>query len=146
WFFLKRPLPTVRTFHGSALYESKYATSFKRRALQALVFPCEVLSSRLATVTFSGSPEIPSGYRSDGILPYGFDTTRVPVARSQHPSVLFVGTWEGRKRGRWLAEQFAYVRARMPTAELWLVSDRGEEGDQIRYIKFPSDRELRELY
>src|SRR3954449_13467586 len=38
WFCLKRPLPTVRTFYGSALLESLSATSLKRRVDQAIIF------------------------------------------------------------------------------------------------------------
>jgi glycosyltransferase involved in cell wall biosynthesis len=146
WFFIHRNLPTVRTFYGSALFESRYATSLKRRGFQAMLYPCEVFSSRLATASFGIGPEMPNLYRIDGLLSPGFDTTRLMLARSTRPSVLFVGTWEGRKRGRWLTEQFALVQNRVPEAELWLVSDRTFEGKHIRHIKYPTDEQLRSLY
>jgi glycosyltransferase involved in cell wall biosynthesis len=89
---------------------------------------------------------MPSFYRIDGLLSPGFDTTRSMLAKSAQPSVLFVGTWEGRKRGRWLTEQFALIQNRVPEAELWLVSDKAVNGRHINYIKYPTDEELRNLY
>jgi phosphatidyl-myo-inositol alpha-mannosyltransferase len=34
WFYLRRGVPTVRTFHGSALMEARHATRARRRVLQ----------------------------------------------------------------------------------------------------------------
>jgi glycosyltransferase involved in cell wall biosynthesis len=148
WFFFRRRLPTVRTFHGSSLYEARTATSLKRRLSQALVYPLELLASRLATRSYAVAPGMPKAYRLHGMLHCGVDAgLGGSAARSESPSVLFVGTWEGRKRGRLLAELFAReVRPRVPEAELWLVSDRAEPGPGVRVIGRPSDAELAELY
>jgi phosphatidyl-myo-inositol alpha-mannosyltransferase len=35
WFYLRRSIPTIRTFHGSALDEARYASGWPRRASQA---------------------------------------------------------------------------------------------------------------
>lgn len=146
WFFVRRGLPTVRTLHGSALYEARYASSYRRRAAQSAVYPAEVLASRLATLTFAVGPGMPKPYRIAGVLPLGFDNAVCEVGRSAAPSVLFVGTWEGRKRGRWLVEQFGRVRDRVPNAELWVVAERAEPAAGVRILGRPSDSELRELY
>jgi phosphatidylinositol alpha-mannosyltransferase len=146
WFFIRRHLPTVRTLHGSAAHEARYATSIRRRLVQSLVFPAEVLSSRLATLTFAVGPAMPRSYLIHGVLPHGFDDTVLALPRSPKPSVLFVGTWEGRKRGKWLAQLFARVREQVPDAELWFVSDRADPAEGVRIISHPSDAELRELY
>jgi len=54
------------------------------------------------------------------MLPYGVDTplqSNFPL--SEQPSILFVGTWEGRKRGRFLRDLFSRViRPAIPNAEL----------------------------
>jgi glycosyltransferase involved in cell wall biosynthesis len=89
---------------------------------------------------------MPKPYRVAGVLPLGFDDAVLEVGRSEAPSVLFVGTWEGRKRGRWLVEQFARVRDRVPKAELWVVADRADPVAGVRFLGRPSDAELRELY
>ncbi|HKN94507.1 MAG TPA: glycosyltransferase family 4 protein [Thermoleophilaceae bacterium] len=147
WFLLRRRLPTVRTFHGSSLYESRTATSLKRRLSQALVYPLELLASRLATRSYAVAPGMPRLYRLHGMLHCGVDSSNGSLGRSETPSVLFVGTWEGRKRGRLLAELFEReVRPRVPDAELWLVADRGEPAAGVQVIRAPSDAELAELF
>jgi glycosyltransferase involved in cell wall biosynthesis len=63
--------------------------------------------------------------------------------------VLFVGTWQGRKRGRVLAEAFVeHVVPALPDAELWMVS-RDVPDDVHRSVKAlgrVSDSELADLY
>jgi len=57
------------------------------------------------------------------VVPNGVDLERfVPGVRTEHPTVLFVGTYERRKRGRLLMEAFReQVLPRHPDAELWMV-------------------------
>jgi len=149
WFMGRRTIPTVRTFYGSALFEARTATSLRRRLAQSLVYPLEVLSSRLATVSFDIGSDLPRGYRTHGSL--GLAVTDPPPAdgikRTRHPSVLFVGTWEGRKRGAFLADRFAHeVLPRHPEATLMMVSDRCEARPGVTWIRFPSDEEMSRLY
>lgn len=61
------------------------------------------------------------------VIPCGVDTSRFRPGgrRAERPTVLFVGTMHGRKRGRWLVEVFEReVRSRLPEAELWCVCDK----------------------
>lgn len=149
WFFWRRRIPTVRTFHGSALFESRTATSHRRRTIQSLVYPLEALSSRLATLSFAGGSGLPRGYRTDGSLGYAVEQPlrKDPPRRSDHPVILFVGTWAGRKRGAFLASRFAAeVLPRHPTAELVMVSDWCPALTGVRWVRFPSDEELSHLY
>jgi glycosyltransferase involved in cell wall biosynthesis len=87
----------------------------------------EVLASAAADQTVVVSP----GTRKwlpwvRGVVPNGVDTMRFHPgvgARSPRPTVLFVGTWEGRKRGAALADAFlSDVRPRMPDAVLRMVT------------------------
>jgi glycosyltransferase involved in cell wall biosynthesis len=148
WFFLRRRLPTVRTFYGSALYEARKATRLRRRVSQYVTFALELLSSRLATSTYSLIPEEGVPYRTRGYLPCGVGAApQEAPADEETPSILFVGTWNGRKRGRLLHETFVReVRRRRPGAELVMVSDHCEPADGVRWRPSPSDEELRELY
>jgi phosphatidyl-myo-inositol alpha-mannosyltransferase len=146
WFCLRRPLPTVRTFYGSALLESLSATSFKRRADQALVFMLEQLSARLADARYGIGPDSRLLYRADGVLQLGVDPPAGDRTPSAVPSVLFVGTWEGRKRGRLLHEAFQQsVRPRFPEAELWMVSDHCEPAPGVSWHREPSDADIQRL-
>jgi glycosyltransferase involved in cell wall biosynthesis len=148
WFMLRRRRPTVRTFYGSALLEARTATSVRRQITQAMVYPLEALSSRLATLSFDIGSRLPRGYRTDGSLMLAVgDPPASGAARTAHPTILFVGTWEGRKRGAFLAERFAAeVLPRHPSARLLMVSDRCESRPGVTWIRFPSDEELSRLY
>lgn len=148
WLYLRRPLPTVRTFYGSALDEARHATTTRRRVSRIGVYAGELLASHLATRSYAIGPGMPAGYHLDGVLSLAVDAP--PPAerpRSAHPVVLFVGAWEGRKRGALLHRTFAdEIRPAVPDAELWMVSDRCDPAPGVRWIERPSDAELLELY
>lgn len=149
WFMGRRRIPTVRTFYGSALFEARTATSLQRRIAQTLVYPLEAFASRLATLSFDIGSELPKGYRTHGSLALAVSDPSSPegAARTRHPSVLFVGTWEGRKRGAFLADRFAEeVLPHHPQARLIMVSDRCEERPGVTWVRFPSDEEMSRLY
>lgn len=148
WFFVRRQIPTVRTFHGSALFEARFAGSWQRRLSQFAVYPLELLSSTLATTSWSVGPGMPRAYRLDGMLSPGVALTDVARPRGERPSILFVGTWEGRKRGRFLYEVFRReVQPRVADSQLWLVSDKAPvRHPGVHWIRAPSDAELRDLY
>ena len=148
WFFVRRKLPTVRTIYGSALFEARTATSLRRRVVQSCVYPLEAIASRLATLSFDIGSALPAGYRTDGSMALAVeDPVATSSLRSARPTVLFVGTWEGRKRGAFLAEEFSrHVLPRHPNAELVMVSDRCADMPGVRWVRFPSDAQLSELY
>lgn len=149
WFMWRRRIPTVRTFHGSALMEAMAATSLKRRVAQAAVYPLEVLASRLATASFGTGTPLPPGYRTHGALRLAIAEPSAPedVPRTPDPTLLFVGTWEGRKRGAFLADVFTReVLPRHPRATLVMVSDRCDERPGVVWNRFPSDAALSRLY
>ena len=147
WFYLRRRLPTVRTFYGSALMEAFTATTFKRRVNQTILFALEQLARRKADAVYGIGPDSLLLYRADGILGCGVDLPTAPPAREPYPTVLFVGTWAGRKRGALLQKAFEeVVRPALPEARLWMVSDRAEPADGVTWWPNPTDEELAELY
>jgi phosphatidyl-myo-inositol alpha-mannosyltransferase len=147
WFFLRRPLPVVRTFHGSALLEALNATSWKRRLDKAVIFPLELLAAALATGRYAVGTDSEIIYRAEGLLNLGIDPPQAPARPSPHPTILFIGTWGGRKRGSFLQEVFQrQVRPAVPGAELWMVSDACEPAEGVRWIRNPSDGELQGLF
>jgi glycosyltransferase involved in cell wall biosynthesis len=148
WFLLNRKGPTVRTLHGSALYEARSATSWKRRLSQYLVYPLEHLARRLATVPLAVGPETARIYGIPDLANNGVDTGVFrPGPKADHPQVLYVGTWEGRKRGRFIFEQFVErVLPACPKAELIMVCDRQPDHPNVRSVHFPDDETLAALY
>ena len=148
WFFVRRSAPTVRTLHGSALREARHATSLKRRVTQYAFYPMERLSARLATVTAAVGEETAAIYGVEELVDNGIDLERFrPGPKSTAPSVLFIGTWDGRKRGKWMFEQFVgSILPRVPEAELWFVSDKCPSHPSVRFFHYPDDEDLASLY
>jgi phosphatidyl-myo-inositol alpha-mannosyltransferase len=147
WFFTRRVIPTVRTFHGSALYEAIYAARWRRRLSQAATVPLELRAARLATARFGVALGADNWLGVDGHLPCGVDPPAQDVTAAASPTVLFVGTWAGRKRGEFVHRTFLReVQPRLPDAQLWMVSDHCIETGGVRWFSTPSDEELADLY
>lgn len=148
WFFIRRGLPTVRTLHGSALEEARSATSWRRRLAQYGVYPLERVSTRLATLPLAVGPRTADIYSIPDLANNGVDLDLFrPGPKTPTPSVLFVGTWEGRKRGRFLYEVFVeYVLPRVPGAKLYMVADRCPEHERVVRVRYPTDGALAKLY
>jgi phosphatidylinositol alpha-mannosyltransferase len=147
WFLTRRALPTVRTFHGSALYEALFASRWRRRLTQAAIVPLEMRAARLANARFAVAPGTETWLGLDGHLPSGIERPAGDPTPAESPTILFVGTWAGRKRGAFLHRVFTEeVRSRIPNAELWMVSDHCVETAGVRWLERPSDEELAELY
>jgi glycosyltransferase involved in cell wall biosynthesis len=148
WFYVRRRRPTVRTMNGSALRESQHATSAALRAAYRCLHPLERLSARLATVTLGLGDDARRLFDAEAVVDLGVDMDRFhPGDKAATPTVLFVGTWEGRKRGRFAFDAFvADVLPRVPTARLQLVSDAGASHPAVEQLAFPSDDELAARY
>lgn len=148
---LARPAaPVVRTFYGSAISEMWHATGWRFRVSQALVYPMELVAAmradRAVGISRATAAALPC-VRT--LIPCGVDTRVFHPGRerSAAPSVLFVGTLSGRKRGRWLAEVFERdVRSRVPAAELWMVGDEALAGAGIRALGRLSEEALADAY
>ena len=129
WFLWGRRRPRhVHTYHGSCLAEMLHSTSWQGRLRMGLLAACEYSALLLADETTAVSENtrryIP-GIRH--VIPCGVDTETFSPGgdRSPQPSILFVGTMHGRKRGSWLQEIFRRtVRPAFPEAELWCVCER----------------------
>ena len=142
--------PVVRVMHGSALGEARSAASFGRRVLQLGVFVQE-----LATALMSrGVVGVSENTRRDNpfvrrVIPHGVDDRFFSAAgdKSVGPSVLFVGTLDGRKRGRFLLDAFQQVvRAAHPEATLDFVGPPGPSLPGVTYHTGITDDELARLY
>lgn len=148
WFFLRRPVPSVRTMHGSALNEARTATSLKRKLMQRLIYPLEHLSVRLATITVAIGSDSRDIYGLPYVIDIGVSLERFfPGPKATEPAILFVGTWAGRKRGQFMFEQFTqHILPQMPTAQLWMVCDHCPPHPNVIAISFPDDATLAERY
>lgn len=153
WLWRRRAGAHVRTMHGSCFEEALRARGAGGRLRMVALGLSELLATIVADETVAVSPATrrwtPWVRR---VIPNGVDLSRFhpdPQMRAGHPVVLFVGTWHGRKRGAALATEFAsHVRPRIPTAELWMVTQDApkDPGAGIRILGRVSDADLAELY
>jgi len=128
WMWRRRVPMHVRTLHGSCFEEALRIRGVKEKARMVLLGFTEVLASVVADRTVLISP----GTRRwtpwvKTVIPNGVDTAHFAPPRGTSkrgaPTVLFVGTWRGRKHGAELAALFAEkVRAAVPDAELRMVT------------------------
>jgi glycosyltransferase involved in cell wall biosynthesis len=148
WFFFRRTVPTLRTFYGSALLEARTATSLRRRIDKRVVFVLELLAARLATATYGIGLDSQLIYNTHGLLPLAghFPEQQVDLKRQQKscdPTIMFIGTWQGRKRGAFLHRVFLKeVRPVIPNARLSMVSDYCEPAEGVFWMDAPSDAQL----
>lgn len=133
WMWRRRVPMHVRTLHGSCFEEALRIRGVKEKARMVLLGFTEVLASLVADRTALISPQTrrwTPWVRT--VIPNGVDVARFSggpaerereLAKWPEPTVLFVGTWHGRKRGAELAECFAErVRPRIPGARLRMVT------------------------
>jgi glycosyltransferase involved in cell wall biosynthesis len=144
--------PVVRVMHGSARGEALHATSIGRAALQWGVYAQELLTAFLSPSAVVG---VSANTRRDNpfvrrIIPHGVDTAIFqphPIGKSPHPSIVFVGAVDGRKRGRFLLDIFERViRATYPDAELTFVGPKGRTQPGVTYVTGVPDADLAVLY
>ncbi|WP_282947084.1 glycosyltransferase family 4 protein [Cellulomonas endometrii] len=154
WMWRRRAPLHLRTVHGSCFEEARHIRGAKEKLRMLLLGFSEVLASFVADRVVVVSPQtrrwVP---RSHDVIPNGVDTTRFTpgddAGRTEHPVILFVGTWHGRKRGKDLAAAFVeHVRPRVEGAELWMVTRDApvDPGPGIKVLGRLSDAELADAY
>lgn len=145
----RRRTPVVRTFHGSAREEAVHAGRTRRRIGQAMQIPGEALARRMATVTVGVSKNTEASIGPlDLIIPCGVDIDHfAPSDKSMVPSILFVGTLQGRKRGAMLVQLFSSaILPAVPNTELWVVSNEPVAGPGVRWFGRVGEDDIRRLF
>ncbi len=153
WLWRRRVPVHVRTIHGSCFEEALTIRGAKEKARMVALGLTEVLASLVADTTVVVSPATRRWLPwVRTVVPNGVDTSRFypdESQRSAHPTVLFVGTWGGRKRGAALAEAFQRdVLPEVPGAELRMVTQDApaDPGAGITVLGRLDDGELAREY
>jgi phosphatidylinositol alpha-mannosyltransferase len=142
--------PVLRVMLGSALGEAKTATSVGRFVLQSGVYLQELATALTQkTVGISENTCRFNPFVRDAI-PLGVDSTifrPAPDRKTEQPSIIFVGTAAGRKRGGLLLNIFqTLIRPAYPDAMLMFVGPAGEPMPGVSYHTGVSDAQLAALY
>lgn len=126
WLWRRRAPVHVRTMHGSCFEEARTIQGAGEKLRMVVLGITELLATVVADRTVVVSPQTRRWMPwVRTVVPNGVDRARFAAgaARADHPVVLFVGTWERRKRGRVLAAAFDRdVRPFVPGAELRMVT------------------------
>lgn len=152
WLWRRRVPAHVRTMHGSCFSEALRIHGARERLRMAALGVGETLATFVADHTAVISPPTRRWMPwVTTVIPDGVDLARFTaddgVPRSEQPSILFVGTFEQRKRGRLLFEAFQQVvRPALPKAELWAVSEDFPPAPGVVRCGRLSDRDLTDLY
>lgn len=153
WMWRRRVPVHVRTIHGSCFEEARTIRGTKEKLRMVALGFSEVLASLVADTTVVVSPATRRWMPwVRTVVPNGVDTSRFYPDESQlspHPTVLFVGTWGGRKRGAALAEAFQReVLPAVPDAELRMVTQDApaDPGPSVTVLGRLSDDELATEY
>ena len=145
----RRP-PCVRTLHGSCFAEALYIHGMKDRLRMLVLGAGETISTLRADRAVVVSPPTRRWAPWIGdVMPNGVDRTRFHPGgtRSEQPTILFVGTYERRKRGRLLLEAFKHtVRPAVPDARLLMVCEDAPREAGAEVLGRVSDVELVHLY
>ena len=148
-YLLGKVHPQVRTMHGSASWERRTAKTARRKAYQTIMQKLETRGSRIADVCVGVSENTRQDVPAVSfVIPNGVDLNLFyPGKKTTQPTVLFVGTVGGRKRGNLLLEIFnKRIKPYFPNAELWSVADAPMHGDGVVNCGRVSTDELCRLY
>ena len=149
WLWRRRVPAHIRTLHGSCFSEAIRIRGVRERLRMLLLGLSEVLATAVADESVAVSQNTRQWMPwVRCVIPNGVDLKRFqPGERSRNPSVLFVGTYLNRKRGKLLVEVFERdVLPRHPDAELWMVAEDAPSGVGVRVLGRVSEAELVELY
>ena len=133
-YLLRGRHPQVRTFYGSARDEAQTAVSLRRRLHQRAIAQLEEVSTKAADINVGISEATRKRLPAiSTIIPCGVDLSHFcPGPKALCPTILFVGTAGGRKRGTFLADVFQReIRSHFPDSQLWTVADKPLEGAGI---------------
>ena len=155
WIGPRSSLRVVRTLHGSAWKEAIYnglaCHSLKRFLMHSYFYLMELIAVLRADTVIAVSEDTRHYYpKFDGVIPNGVDAkayTSVGTGKSTHPSILFVGEMNSRKRGALLLNVFREkIFSEIPGAELWLVSPEKVEEKNVVWFGKVDSLKLIELY
>lgn len=140
----------ARTLYGSCFSEAIHIRGFEARLRMMLLGVGEVLGTIAADRSACISANTRRWYPwVRDVIPCGVDVERFTPGndRSPYPTILFVGTYERRKRGRRLMEAFLdEVLPAVPDAELWMVCSDAPAAPNVKVLGFLSDAELADYY
>jgi phosphatidyl-myo-inositol alpha-mannosyltransferase len=139
----------VRTMHGSCFAEAIHIHGAVERVRMAALGLTEVATTLEPHTTVAVSENTRHWYPwIRRVIPNGVDLRRFrPGEKEAQPTLLFVGTYEQRKRGRMLMQIFdREIRPAIPDARLWMVCSDAPRAPGVEVLGHLGDDELADRY
>ena len=155
WLWGKKKYPIhVRTMHGSCLAEAGHIPSMGGKLRMFMLGLSEILATKVADRTVCVSQNTVKYYPwVKDVIMNGVDTAAFrPSApdgseREEKPTILFVGTYHNRKRGKLLMEEFdRVVRPALPDTRLWMVCEGAPDMEGVSVFNRIPLEQLTDLY
>lgn len=148
---MKRSTRWLRCFYGSSWDEARTSGNFLRKYNHYILYLLEVIASKRCAMSVGISNNTKKTIPVNKVIhcPVSdhFSKLGIEGQKTQHPSILFVGTIEGRKRGRLLVDVFInQVLCEFEDAKLYLVADTNVKHPNIINFHNVSTEELIMLY
>lgn len=146
WAFWNRPIPTVRTFHGCAINEAKFADNLKAKLVHTAYHPLELLANKLATYSVGVGDDPVKLLGAKSVIPNGYDTNLFyPGQKSPTPTTIVIGTLNGRKQSALAIELLLSLREEIPNLVIHAVIDRPYDNPSVQSWVGVSREELAKL-
>jgi glycosyltransferase involved in cell wall biosynthesis len=133
WAFWNRFIPTVRTFHGCAINEAKFADNLKAKLVHAAYHPLELWANKLANYSVGVGDDPVKLLGAKAVIPNGYDTTLFyPGQKSPTPTAIVIGTLKGRKQSQLAIELLLSLRQEIPDLVIHAVIDRAYNNPSVQ--------------
>lgn len=150
WLWGRKKPVHIRTMHGACLAEAKNIPGLKEKLRMAMLGVSEILATRVAdrTVCVSENTRRYFPWLRDVIM-NGVDIHAFTPSDEKEPgpTILFVGTYQNRKRGKLLFEAFQQqILPALPSARLWMVCGDAPDAPGVTVFGRVSTEQLTDLY
>lgn len=138
--------PHIRTMHGSCLAEAIHVPGMKEKLRMFLLGLSELLACNAADATVGVSRNTQRSYPwIKRMIFNGVDASMFSPGSEKEslPTILFVGTYQNRKRGKLLMEAFQRdILPKVPEAQLWMVCSDAPAAPHVETLGRLSTPEL----
>ncbi|MGC5077837.1 glycosyltransferase family 4 protein [Agrococcus sp. DT81.2] len=118
-------VPLVRTFYGSSLNEARSSRGLRKLNHYVLAL-LEQRSASRATLKLGIAPESLEMMACDAIFPPYFGVEPAPRDISATPTVVFIGSFEGRKQGHIAQSAVAAIREEQGDVDLIVIGPQSD--------------------
>lgn len=146
WAFVNRSVPSVRTFHGCALNEAKFADTLKAKLVHSVYHPLEQLAGYWATTSVGVGDDPTVLLGAQRVIANGYDRRFFyPGDKAAPPTAIVIGTLQGRKRSQQAIDFLVSLRDRIPNLVIHAVIDQPYDHPAVNSWVGISQTKLAEL-